>query len=285
MSDLSDFLDIIYKNSNIHICIHDISGLLSCEKLRLNFEDKTHHTDYCNCAKGTPKGYKLCIKCKNLANAKAIQTKKPFKGYCPFGLFEAAAPVVFENNVLCIVYVGNIITNKNLHNTFLRKSCNITGNNPHTLQIAAKSCEYLSDSDYAEKTAGIVANYILLTAKENGYLSFIKKKTCSWVISEICEYTENNYFKNLTLKNISKLYFMNEKYLGRLFKKETGESFRHYLNNIRLKEAVKLLQTTDLPVLEIALDCGYSNVTYFNKLCLESTNTTPTEIRKKHTQP
>lgn len=56
----------------------------------------------------------------------------------------------------------------------------------------------------------------------------------------------------------------NAEYLSRLFKDETGIKFVVYLNNLRLKHALRLLETTNLKVYEIAEQVGYSNLSYFS---------------------
>ncbi|MFR2849305.1 MAG: helix-turn-helix domain-containing protein [Hungatella hathewayi] len=57
---------------------------------------------------------------------------------------------------------------------------------------------------------------------------------------------------------------LSSEYLSRLFKEETGVKFVVYLNNLRLKHALRLLETTNLKVYEVAEQVGYSNLSYFS---------------------
>ena len=284
MSELSSILEIISRSSGIHICIHDVSGVLSFDKLKINYENQTHFTPYCNAVKTTPCGYRLCTKCKNLANQKAINTQKPFCGYCPFGLFEAVYPVVADKNVHCIVYAGNAVPNIDIYKKKLAKTMKITKLKKEKILPLINTCENTVSENEVLKTADVVANYTKLLITDNRYQHNLKRNSFGWAVEGICRHIENNYREKLTLKNLAKLYFMNEKYLGRLFKTQTGKSFNEYLNETRLEKAVELLMTTDKTILEIALDCGYQSVNYFNRLCLEQYNMTPTKLRMNYSK-
>ena len=110
------------------------------------------------------------------------------------------------------------------------------------------------------------------------YINDLKKS--SSIVNQVKQYVEKNYSKNLKLKDMGELLYMNPAYLGQLFKKETGVSFSHYVNNKRLQKARKLLVRTDLPIYRVAEQVGYQNVDYFICKFKESENCTPLEYKK-----
>lgn len=77
-------------------------------------------------------------------------------------------------------------------------------------------------------------------------------------------YMESHYSQSITLSEVADHVSLSAEYLSRLFKEETGIKFVVYLNNIRLKHALHLLETTNLKVYEIAEQVGYSNLSYFS---------------------
>ena len=93
-------------------------------------------------------------------------------------------------------------------------------------------------------------------------------------------YAETYYRNELSLKQLANLYFINEKYIGRLFKKQIGCSFREYLNRIRIEKAAELLINTDMKVIDIAYETGFGNVTYFNRVFASQRGCTPVEYRR-----
>lgn len=107
------------------------------------------------------------------------------------------------------------------------------------------------------------------------------KKRNNGVIEEMIEYLNNRYYERMNLKMLAERYHMNKKYLGRLFKKECGKSFSEYLNDIRLKHAEMLLLSEKQLIIDISLDCGFENVTYFNGLFKKKYGTSPLKYRTK----
>lgn len=77
-------------------------------------------------------------------------------------------------------------------------------------------------------------------------------------------YMEENYSEPLALSDVAAHVGLSAEYLSRLFKDETGVKFVVYLNNLRLKHALRLLETTNLKVYEVAEQVGYSNLSYFS---------------------
>ncbi|HHT05869.1 MAG TPA: response regulator [Hydrogenispora sp.] len=107
------------------------------------------------------------------------------------------------------------------------------------------------------------------------------KKSCR-VINRVKQYVEKYYYKNIKLKDIAELLYMNQAYLGQLFKKETGMLFCQYVNNKRLQNAKRLLLRTDLPIYQVAERVGYRNVDYFIQKFKEGENCTPLEYKNNH---
>jgi len=73
---------------------------------------------------------------------------------------------------------------------------------------------------------------------------------------------------------------MNSFYFSAFFKKETGKNFKDYLTDVRMKEAVKLLQRTDLKTYEVAEKVGYNNVRQFSDKFKELYQVSPAEYKK-----
>lgn len=99
-------------------------------------------------------------------------------------------------------------------------------------------------------------------------------------ISEIASYINNNYNQDLTLKSIAKNFNYSPTYLSKTFKQVTGFNFVEYKNNVRVKEARRLLQQTKLNVSKIAGKVGYNNLTHFGRVFKEITNYSPLKYRK-----
>ena len=99
-------------------------------------------------------------------------------------------------------------------------------------------------------------------------------------ISEIIGYINNNYLENITLDTISQRFYISRSYFSRTFKQIWGLGFTEYLNNVRIKEAKKLLSNSKMSIAEISCATGYKSSTHFGRVFQKIVGTTPMEYRK-----
>jgi YesN/AraC family two-component response regulator len=102
------------------------------------------------------------------------------------------------------------------------------------------------------------------------------------IIDTIKEIIEDHYMEiNISLQSVAKMMKMSPTYLGRIFKKNESISLAEYINEVRLKRAVELLENKNISVNEIWEKVGYANRSYFFKLFKSKYGTTPREYRLK----
>lgn len=99
------------------------------------------------------------------------------------------------------------------------------------------------------------------------------------VIYRIIKYMYSNYDHKVNLQDISEKEYMSLFYLSHSFKDITGYSFRDWLNFVRVENAEKLLLNSSLSITEIAYQCGFSDVRYFNKHFVKWYKITPNKYR------
>jgi len=94
------------------------------------------------------------------------------------------------------------------------------------------------------------------------------------------EYLENNMNDpKLGLASTASNFFVSPGHLGRLMKKETGQTFVEYLTNIRIKKAESLLNKTDLKGYEIGELVGITDAHYFSILFKKCTGISMNQYR------
>ena len=67
----------------------------------------------------------------------------------------------------------------------------------------------------------MIESYILLIL--NKYENIKRRNGIPWIVQDVKQYIEAKFIENITLKDCATLYFVNEKYLGRIFQKNTAE--------------------------------------------------------------
>jgi AraC-like DNA-binding protein len=101
-------------------------------------------------------------------------------------------------------------------------------------------------------------------------------------IEKAFEFMQHNYKKEITLSEVSKLVNMTEVSFSRFIKKHTGKTFIDSLNEIRLGHASRLLIDTSMSVSEISYQCGFNNISYFNRVFKKRKGCTPKTFRANY---
>ena len=100
-------------------------------------------------------------------------------------------------------------------------------------------------------------------------------------IKDVIKYIETNYQHAITIDEIAGVCNFSSSHFMKYFKKVMGTSFIDYLNEYRLSMASRLLLTTSDNILEVAAECGYDNLSYFNRLFKKKFGVTPSAYRNK----
>lgn len=108
-----------------------------------------------------------------------------------------------------------------------------------------------------------------------------KSKRLNHSVALVKHYINQNFRNPITLDKLARVAHINKYYLAHIFKEEVGISPIGYLNNVRIREAKNLLETTDLTIGEIALFNGFSSQSYFTQSFKRNTGRTPSEYRRK----
>lgn len=117
------------------------------------------------------------------------------------------------------------------------------------------------------------------TLSDSSFSDF-HQPTNSRRVEKAFEYLNNNYDKQISLKEIAKLVNMTEVSFSRFIKKRTGSTYIDTLNEIRLGHASRMLIDTTHSIAEISFSCGFNNISNFNRLFKKKKNCTPKEFRE-----
>ncbi|MDO3624874.1 AraC family transcriptional regulator [Mucilaginibacter sp. BT774] len=102
-------------------------------------------------------------------------------------------------------------------------------------------------------------------------------------LEKVFEYMNNNYHKQVSLAEVSRIANMPEASFSRFIKKHTGKTFIDSLNEIRLGHASRMLIDTNNTVAEIAYKCGFNNISNFNRVFKRKKLCIPREFRETYT--
>ncbi len=102
-------------------------------------------------------------------------------------------------------------------------------------------------------------------------------------IERVMEYMNQNFQKNISLNEAAKLTNMTPVSFSRFFKMRTGITFMDSLLEMRLGQSSRLLIDTTQSVSEVAYNCGFNNISNFNRLFKKKKGCTPKAFRENYT--
>jgi two-component system response regulator YesN len=102
----------------------------------------------------------------------------------------------------------------------------------------------------------------------------------SLALNKAFEYMQAHLSENLKREDTARHVGLSSSHFAHLLSTHTGKGFREILTELRVEEAARLLNQGSLSLVEIALDCGFSDQSHFSRVFSKATRKPPGEYRK-----
>ncbi len=217
---------------------------------------------------------------------------------------KAIYPIKLENKVITAIKIGDIVNVSKYIDDFIYYFLNKEQVTPEELRnscvqlvyfILRKITEWNKFVNYSLNNINIqhqinsISSYKELEKWLINFVEDITKKVHDEKINKrqndiqkACKFIEDNYQKDLTLKDIAASIYLTQYYFANLFKEETEKTAMTYLTEIRIEKAKKLLIETNNKISDIAKKVGYNNASYFGQSFKKETGFSPNSFRKKN---
>lgn len=107
-------------------------------------------------------------------------------------------------------------------------------------------------------------------------LDFTVKK-----LDKVIEHIYDNYTQSLSAQDLAKLAHMSTNHFHRFFKKRTEKTLTEFINQLRIAKACKLLLSNQSPISTISDQCGFNNLSNFNRRFIQFKGVTPSRFRQR----
>lgn len=275
MLTMNDWLNIFEHQHNCKIYIW--CDVKIAQAVGLDFNRQIHRHSICNYIKSCDAGFLNCLKCKRTVENLCVK-RGDIEGYCTNGCYEFISPVFYNKKHVATIYVGNLTLDKENSYKKLSAAAKKYKLDPEQISKICDELEVVTDTAHYRQLARAINELFTNILQKQPALSLTSTPP---LVEMLLSYIQNNPDSNISLKNISLEYNVHEKYLGRLFKRHVGTSFSEYRNHFRLLRAAELIKKGNRKIIDIALDVGYENVTYFNRLFYREYNMTPHDYREQ----
>lgn len=196
---------------------------------------------------------------------------------CPFGIFEAIAPIMEKDNVSAFLFLGMAIEEGEEHEKYAyNKALEVTAKG----DVDSLNKAFAEIPRYPREKLEAFASMLPILAEyiENNNLVSDTTESLGMMIKR---YIKNNLTQKITLTDIAWHLHCSTVTLTEHFKKEFGMTIMEYVTSKRMQMAVRLLENSDTSIREIAESCGFSDIEYFSKSFKKYYGTSPSEWRKR----
>jgi AraC-like DNA-binding protein len=103
-------------------------------------------------------------------------------------------------------------------------------------------------------------------------------------MNRIIDFVISQFHREISLSEAAGIAHMAENSFSRYFSQRTRKSFTGFVNEVRLNHASRLLAETSQSITEISINCGFNNLSNFNRQFRKLYNKNPMTVRKLHNQ-
>ena len=164
---------------------------------------------------------------------------------------------------------------------------------PRVKDTAKELCEqlieiYMAKKDESESKiatqvrAKIILLQFILEMWKKGFVIENDTSGRNTVEKEMVSYIQQNFTGKISLREFGEQFHLSEKYISRYFKEHFHITLSQYVTYLRLEHAKQLLQDTDIPVTDVAMQSGYQNVSYFIRSFQKAYAVSPLKYRKNN---
>lgn len=198
------------------------------------------------------------------------------------------------------IELGEISANKELIKEFIRRCSSMNVKPKNLVNHVNFICELIENHEYvqeedlndlkelkknilkSENMHDLINNSVELIDYINQ--RYIKSKELNYKkeVNEIIKFIEKNVDKRITLVMVANAVNLNESYLSRIFKNETGKNLMYFINEVKMKKAKELLKYPDNLVKEVANSIGMTDQFYFNRVFKKFYGVSPSKFKKDY---
>ena len=257
----------VLTNANICVFDCDFTPIASAGKLPC----------FCNNVRKRNDLKNKCFNSDKLYAKQCVKNKSSVTYTCHAGIVETITPIFLEGVLIGYVIFGGL---KDVEKEFsnenkVKKACETYGLN------------YLEFLSYYDKIPSFTRNQL------DAYLEILKlciKNILSEKLlipnpslfsTKIINYLQNNFDKQLKIRDLCDVFNVSESTLYKIVKQTTNKTVNEYITYLRLEKAKRLLSSTDLPISEIAYQVGYVDYNYFIRVFKKHEKLSPLKFKKR----
>lgn len=221
--------------------------------------------------KSVAKNYQKCLKCQKYTLHKC-QQKEVFTGTCHAGVKEIVYAVKHNNNAVGFISVSGYVSDKEKHIITTPKT-DLYHSHLNKQIPPQKLCDILIPP--------------LIIMLENLCSCWDSQKQVELQTTDEHHYSNvhlltyiSQHYMHLTLPDLAAAFHKSTSAISHAFKRDNGMTLKSYCNLLKINDAKAMLQTSDIPITDIAYAVGFESLSYYINVFKKQTGNSPKEYRK-----
>ena len=275
--EFAEFLELMYRLMGLSIGVYDPTFT----RFRPAYDAK-RTAPLCQLMHALPGGFDKCSEDGKSHCDAAVRSGQPLRYRCHAGLIDILVPIFSEGRHIATISYGQFLPTPPSNKGFLdfwRKNRH-RGLDREAVRKAYYQSPYLPPEriDALIRILQLFANYVCEMGRR---LRSLTEASLPVEIVRAKQYIHDHFHEMISAADVAEHSGLATSYLGKRFRKIMGMSFVHYLQQVRVAEAKRLLEQVDLPITKICFDCGFSTVSQFNRVFRRVEKGTPREYRRR----
>lgn len=148
------------------------------------------------------------------------------------------------------------------------------------MQMSQEKCNTMIETLYMCNTMQEIFDILEENIKLYEETVFANQSNARSDVEKVKSYIYEHYAEELSVEILGSGVFLSPGYMSYIFKKETGEGLSHFIRAYRLEKARELLQNTNMKIVQVCKEVGFTNSSYFCKSFREYYGCSPERFRK-----
>ena len=286
---IKKYIRLIEEKTGATLIIYDDYRILSGSGEFADLPElrRWHLNDYCIQMKERGM-HRWCVGLKEQYNKKVASSEGVCVSTCFCGVTEVAVPVLLDGRmVLTVAAAGFYGPMKEKMKELLGRKTGFSVEELETLRNHSllHTLDRIGEEldIYLETLSCLLLEYIRnRSACDRDFSEILEPDIKSEYIRKALGYVNEHFMEQIGVKDVAGICNLNSSYLQHIFLEKLGHGIGEEIRMCRIQFAAALLRTSNRPVKNIALSCGYYNVDYFCTVFKRNMGMTPSGYRRKY---
>ncbi|MDD6484793.1 MAG: helix-turn-helix domain-containing protein [Clostridiales bacterium] len=270
--DIERYINFLRVNCRLSVSVHPQKYIPSISERLMKFN--LHCNDYClylksnNClwADCIGRQHKIIKACENGS----------FFGMCHAGVYEFVYPFTSRGDTVGFISVSGYKINDAKSESALKRICEKYGFNHAELRKAYKSglTDIIPDKEFTDTLIMPLCRMLELACGSS-------RDESDSLYTRILYYIHQHHNEKITVSDLSEKFFCSVSSISHMFKSTSGCSISDYITKLRMYDAKAMLANSNMSILAVALNVGYTDCSYFSNVFKKNCGISPSEYRKQ----